>query len=122
MTVRRVQLVRISRVDTIASAQMAAKLIPAETVVVSLIRKYMFSLNLFLKILVMVNQYVPRDFGALVTAVSILMNVATLISMIVKMELHAIITMVDIVASVPMALKPIQMAIVLTRAMKTLKR
>ena len=120
MIVKREQLVRISTADTIVSVQTATELIPVAIVAVSMILKYRFSLILFLKILAMVNQYVPRDFGALATAVLILTNVATLILMIVKMELHAIITMVDIAASAPMALRQIQMATVLTRAMKKL--
>ena len=72
MIVKREQLVRISTADTIVSVQTATKLIPVAIVAVSMILKYRFSLILFLKILAMVNQYVPRDFGALATAVLIL--------------------------------------------------
>jgi len=98
MIAKREQLAPIPRVVTIASALMATKPIPMETVV---------------------NKYAQRVFGVLVKAVLILTNVVTLISMSVKMEPHVIITMVDIAVSVPTVLKPVQMEIASVWVMKT---
>ena len=122
--VKWIQRAPIPRVDTIASVRMVTKPISTKTVKVSGIVLLLFLLEVCLWTIsygvfkMMVNKHVRKVFGDSVTAVLILTNAVTLILMIVKMEVHATITMVDIAASVLMALKRIQMEIVLKQVMK----